>query len=111
MSRTGEDLLKAVKELQERLKTLEGYLEGKKFFGGEHIGLVDIVAGWIPSWINIIEEIINMKIVDEELPLMSAWIHDILDLDLVKESMLPLDEVMAHMRNIRKRMLAGELSA
>ncbi|ONK74162.1 uncharacterized protein A4U43_C03F3400 [Asparagus officinalis] len=105
-SKTGEEQLKAVKELQERLKTLEEYLEGKKFFGGETIGLVDIVAGWIPSWIPIIEEIVGIKIVDEEeLPLIYAWMHDILELDLVKKTMPPLDEVKTHMRNIREDVL------
>lgn len=111
-SKAGEELLEAVKELQDRLRTLEGYLKGKKFFGGETIGVVDIVAGWIPSLIHVIEEIVGVKIVDDEkLPLICAWMRDILDLDLVKESMPPLDEVMIHMRNIRKSVLAGEHSA
>ena len=111
-SKTGEEQLKAIKELQERLKTLEGYLQGKKYFGGETIGLVYIVAGWIPTWIHIMEEIIGTKIIDnKELPLISAWMQDILDLDLVKESMPPLDEVKAHMTNIRESVLAGQLSA
>lgn len=111
-SKTGDEQLEAVKELQERLKVLEGYLEGKKFFGGSTIGLVDIVAGWIPSWNNIMEEIIGIKIVDgEKLPLLTAWIHDILELDLVKESRPPLDEVKAHMRKIRENILSTQLSA
>lgn len=111
-STTGEEQLKEVKELQDRLKTLEGYLQGKRFFGGETIGLVDIIAGWIPSWLPIIEEIIDMKIVDDkELPLISAWMHEILDLDLVKETMPPLEKVTSHMRNIRESALTGQLAA
>ena len=110
-AKTGEEQLKAIKVFQERVKTLEGYLQGKKFFGGETIGLVDIIACWIPTCIHVMEEIIGTKLIeDKELPLISAWMQDILDLDLVKESMPPLDEVKAHMRNIRERVLAGQLS-
>lgn len=111
-SKTGEEQIKAVEELKERLKTLERYLQGKKFFGGESIGMVDIVTGWITIWTGIIEEIIGMQIIDEkELPLISEWARDFLELELVKESMPPLDEVKAHMRNIRELVLAGQLSA
>lgn len=67
---------------------------------------MDIVAGWIPSWLRIIEEIVGIKIVDEEeLPLINAWMHDILELDLVKKTMPPLDEVKTYMRNIREDFL------
>lgn len=41
---------------------------------------------------------------------MSAWIHDILQVDMTKESMPPLDEVMARGRSIKKMVMAGELS-
>ncbi|KAJ0984678.1 hypothetical protein J5N97_003034 [Dioscorea zingiberensis] len=109
MSNVGEELKKAVEEFRHNLKTLEGYLEGKKFFGGDMIGMVDIVAGWIPCWVGMIEGLVSMTIVDEEyLPRIKAWIHDILELDLVKQTMPPLDKVEAHMRAIRETVLAAK---
>ncbi|CAI9772770.1 unnamed protein product [Fraxinus pennsylvanica] len=45
-SKVGEEQEKCVKEACEHLKTLESALEeGKRFFGGETIGFVDIAAG------------------------------------------------------------------
>ncbi|KAG1342302.1 glutathione transferase GST 23 [Cocos nucifera] len=108
LSRVGEEQLQAVKEMQESLKTLEGHLEENKFFGGETIGFVDIIAGWMPSWLGMIEEIIGIKIINEEdLPLISAWIKDFLDHNLVKETMPPQEKVMAHMRAIRENVLSA----
>ncbi|KAK3229430.1 hypothetical protein Dsin_001311 [Dipteronia sinensis] len=43
----GEQQEKEVKEAKEAMEVLEGELKGKKFFGGDNIGLVDIVLGWI----------------------------------------------------------------
>lgn len=107
LSKVGEEQLKAVKEMQESLKTLEGHFGGKKFFGGETIGFVDIIAGRMPCWLGIIEEIIGIKIISEkELPLISAWIKDFLDHNLVKETMAPLEKVMAHIRAIRENVLS-----
>ncbi|XP_039144721.1 glutathione transferase GST 23-like [Dioscorea cayenensis subsp. rotundata] len=109
MSNAGEELKKAVEELKKNLKTLEGYLEGKKFFGGDIIGLVDIVAGWIPCWLPMIEELVGVTIVNEEhLPLIKAWMHDVLELDVVKETMPPLDKTAAHMKAIRENVLAAK---
>nr|ANH58201.1 glutathione S-transferase [Dracaena cambodiana] len=111
-STTGEEQIKAVEELKERLKTLERYLQGKKFFGGESIGMVDIVTGWITIWYGIIEEIVGVQIIDEkELPLISEWARNFLELEPVKESMPPLDEVKAHLRELRELVLAGQFSA
>lgn len=104
----GEEQLQAVKEMQNSLKTLEGHLEGKKFFGGDTIGFVDIIAGWVPSLLGIIEEIIGIKIINEEdLPLISAWIKDFMDHNLLKETMPPQEKVMAHMRAIRENVLSA----
>ncbi|XP_008806389.2 glutathione transferase GST 23-like [Phoenix dactylifera] len=106
-SKVGEEQLRAVKEMQESLKTLEGHLEGKKFFGGETIGFVDIIAGWMATLLGIIEEIIGIKIINEQdLPLISAWIKHFLDHNLVKETMPPQEKVMAHMRAIRENVLS-----
>lgn len=112
LSKTGEEQLKAIKEFQANLKILEDHLQDKKFFNGETIGVVDIVAGWIPIWLGIIEEVIGFKILDEEeLPLFKAWMDNVLDLDIVKESMPPLDKTKSHLKNIRESVLSAQLSA
>ncbi|GLT37529.1 hypothetical protein SLA2020_118400 [Shorea laevis] len=50
---------KAVEESLEGLKTLESALEGKRFFGGDGIGLVDIAASFIAFWLGAIQELVR----------------------------------------------------
>ncbi|KAK3004035.1 hypothetical protein RJ639_019333 [Escallonia herrerae] len=59
--KVGEEWIKAAKEAQENLKTLESALEGKRFFEGEAIGFVDITIGWIGIWTRIVEKITDVK--------------------------------------------------
>lgn len=44
---TGENRAKGIKSVAEALQVLEGEIQGKKFFGGETIGFLDIAVGWI----------------------------------------------------------------
>jgi hypothetical protein len=82
---TGEAQRKAVHEAQQCLKTLETALEGKKFFGGETVGYLDIVVGWYAHWLPVTEEVIGASVVtDKELPLMKAWFDRFLAVDAVK---------------------------
>lgn len=70
--KTGEENEKSVKEVKINLKILESSLEGKRFFGGETISFVDVVAGWIGYWARIIKKIMNVKLIDEEnIPLLA----------------------------------------
>ncbi|XP_077214207.1 glutathione transferase GST 23-like [Tasmannia lanceolata] len=106
-SKLGEEQEKFVKEAKENLRTLEEGLKGKKFFGGETIGFVDVVVGWIAHWVPIIEEIIGIKIVEEEsLPLINQWFKDILDFKIVKESLPPRDKLLV-LQKARREMLLG----
>ncbi|GFY90576.1 glutathione S-transferase TAU 1 [Actinidia rufa] len=57
----GENQEKEVKNVKDALETLEGELKGKKFFGGESVGFVDIALGFISIWLEIIEEVACVK--------------------------------------------------
>lgn len=70
--KTGEEKEKSVKEVKINLKILESSLEGKRFFGGETISFMDVIASWIGYWARIIEEIVDVKLIDEEnIPLLT----------------------------------------
>lgn len=74
---------------------------GRKIVDSETIEVVDVVADWTPTKNEIMKEIIGIEIMDDnEILLISAWMHDSLDLDLVNESRPPPDEVKANMRKI-----------
>ncbi|XP_043725907.1 probable glutathione S-transferase [Telopea speciosissima] len=106
----GKEQEKAVEEAWENLRTLENELQGKKFFGGETIGLVDIVANLIPSGIGIFEEVVGIKLLDEEkLPILCRWIEQFLSCDVVKECLPPRDELVEFVQ-ARKEAIAASKS-
>ncbi|XP_068658150.1 glutathione transferase GST 23-like [Aristolochia californica] len=100
--KSGKELEEAVKEAGKTLKTLEQGLEGKKFFGGDSVGFVDIVAGWIAYWTPMIEEILGLKIIDEnEAPALKKWFQDILDIPVLKQCLPPREKLLSHLRGKR----------
>ncbi|KAF8377335.1 hypothetical protein HHK36_030712 [Tetracentron sinense] len=107
-SKLGEEQEKCTKEARENLKTLETALKGRKFFGGETIGFVDIAVGWLGYWIRIVEEIVGINLLEEEtMPLLSAWVQDFLDVALVKERLPPRDKLLQLNKGFREQMIAS----
>ncbi|KAJ9146488.1 hypothetical protein P3X46_028747 [Hevea brasiliensis] len=80
----GKEKEKVVKEGRENLKTLESALEGKKFFGGETIGYLEIASGWIRLWTQIVEEIAGVNVIDAEtMPVLNTWFDNFLEVPAV----------------------------
>ncbi|KAG8057065.1 hypothetical protein GUJ93_ZPchr0002g26337 [Zizania palustris] len=105
---TGEAQRKAVHEAQQCLKTLETALEGKRFFGGDAFGYVDVIVGWIAYWLPIIEEVSGVTVVtDEALPLMNAWFGRVVDVDVVKATLPPRDKLVALNKARREQFLSA----
>lgn len=55
--------------------------KGKPFFGGDHVGYLDIAFGGMLSWIKVTEIIAGLKLIDPETtPQLAQWaenfIHD-----------------------------------
>lgn len=79
-SKVGEEQQKIVKEARENLKLLEGELDKKRFFGDTRIGFIDVASAWIICWAQIVEEIIDIKLIDaEEMPSLVVWFQNILE--------------------------------
>ncbi|KAG5550353.1 hypothetical protein RHGRI_015348 [Rhododendron griersonianum] len=62
----GKEQEQAKEEAIDLLKTLEGQLKDKRFFGGDTIGLVDIVAIVTWYWVQVIQEATGLELLTEE---------------------------------------------
>nr|QMS43722.1 glutathione S-transferase [Betula platyphylla] len=91
----GEEKIKAIESAQESLAFLEKQIEGKKYFGGEEIGFLDLAAGWIPLWLNVMEEVGGMKLLDaERFPFLHEWARNFMEIPLIRESIPPRDKLL-----------------
>ncbi|KAF8380814.1 hypothetical protein HHK36_028308 [Tetracentron sinense] len=86
----GKEQEEAIGPALENLKILEEELKGKKFFGGDTIGFVDIAFGWTGNLIGIFEE-------------------DFADVPVIKDSWPPRDKMIAKFHAIREPYLVGRL--
>ncbi|KAK6121132.1 hypothetical protein DH2020_045120 [Rehmannia glutinosa] len=104
---TGEKQAKGFKLLEEGLDILEGQIKGKKFFGGNEIGYLDIVVGWIAYWLHFNQEAAGYKVMDQaKYPGIDQWMKNFLQVDIIKENLPPFDEMMSNYKMYRKMSLA-----
>jgi glutathione S-transferase len=97
-----------VHEAQQCLKTLETALVGKKFFGGDAVGYLDIVVGWYAHWHPVVEEVSGASVVtDKELPLLKAWFDRFLAVNVVKAALPDRDRLLAALKARREHLLSA----
>ncbi|PIA40144.1 hypothetical protein AQUCO_02500093v1 [Aquilegia coerulea] len=104
---TGEQHEKAIKDSLEMLTTIEE-LSGigeKKFFGGDEIGLVDLVYGFIAHWLGAMEEAVGVKLMEpHQFPGLHEWGMNFKEVPVIKED-LPDYAVMIPAFKRRREML------
>ncbi|XP_021722221.1 glutathione S-transferase U8-like [Chenopodium quinoa] len=93
---TKDEEEKTLKEAKENLEILEKEIEGKKFFGGEEIGFVDIVANFIGFWLGTIQEVLGKNILTKEsYPYLSKWTEEYVKCNIIKENSPSKDRLFA----------------
>ncbi|KAG9443099.1 hypothetical protein H6P81_018953 [Aristolochia fimbriata] len=98
----GEEQEKYIKPALQGLATIDQALEGKKFFGGEKIGYTDLVLGWIPYWLPVVEEVSGVKLFHlHRFPSLSAWAQNFMDLPLIYQNLPPRDEFLRILHETR----------
>lgn len=92
----GPEREKAHEEACELLSTLEGELKGKKFFGGETVGFVDIVANFIGHWVGPFQEAVGVDLLTEDkFPMLCKWAEEFKNCPVIKENLPPRDKILA----------------
>ena len=101
--RSSERPEKGIEELTEHLKTLENELKGKKFFGGDEIGLVDITANLIALWLGVLLELKGIELLTKEkFPRLCEWIDYYLDHQIIKETLPDRENYREYLSNVLK---------
>ncbi|KAK8571749.1 hypothetical protein V6N13_047388 [Hibiscus sabdariffa] len=110
---TGEEQEKAAKECLEMLETIEehGLIEGKKFFGGDEINMVDIAFCSVAHWLGVIEEVTGLKPFEpHKLPKLKSWILNFKSVPVIKESLPDIETMLAFFKGRREMVLASKSS-
>ncbi|PSS10060.1 Glutathione transferase [Actinidia chinensis var. chinensis] len=103
----GKEQEEGIPVVIETLKLIEEQLKGKKFFGGETIGFLDIALGWTANLMCVFEEVTGIKFLDAEtFPLLSAWIENFSDVPVIKQNWPPRDKLVLKFQAAREKCLA-----
>jgi len=108
---TGEDQEAAVRQVHENLALIEaelrdGAFKGRRFFGGDEVGLLDVVLGCGSYWLAVFEEVTGVRLVDADaFPLFHAWLRDFEALDEVRETIPAVDRLLEYARGVRHMLL------
>ncbi|KAL6853426.1 hypothetical protein ACP4OV_019455 [Aristida adscensionis] len=93
-----------MKEAKENLAILETQLKGKRFFGGDTLGYLDLAASMLAPWLSVIEEATGVSFVNEdEFPELCRWAKEYTSNEAVKHCMPDRDRLVAYFTALKDR--------
>ncbi|KAM0953890.1 putative glutathione transferase [Dioscorea sansibarensis] len=108
----GEMLKNFMEQSKEYLELLENELKGKKFFGGDTIGIVDIAASFVALWAIVLQEVAGISLINEEKnPILCNWIEEFLSSEVVKESLPEREKLFAYFHAKKEVILVTKAPA
>lgn len=85
----------------------EGRFKGRRFFGGEKIGILDIVLGCGSYWLSVLEEVAGVNLADmAAFPCFGAWLKEFESVAEVREAIPAREKLLEHARSVRQMMIA-----
>lgn len=108
-SKDEQERVIAMKKAQESLTVMEEQgLGDKKFFGGSNIGMVDIVYGCLSHWLEGLEEIVGMKLIEpNKFHRLHAWIQNFKQVPVIKENLPHYGKLLLHLERRRQEYNIG----
>ncbi|CAO1940940.1 unnamed protein product [Urochloa humidicola] len=104
----GEVREKFEKEGLEWLSLLEEQLKGKKFFGGDRPGYLDIAASMLGPWRSVVEDVTGVTVVkEEEHPALCQWARDYSSNEALKPCIPDREKLLAYFTKNKEMYRAG----
>ncbi|XP_057795872.1 probable glutathione S-transferase [Salvia miltiorrhiza] len=95
----GEEREKAVEEATQGLKILESEVKGKKFFGGDQIGYVDIIGCFLAYWFPIVDQVVGLHLfTQDKFPSLCKWADELCDNEFIKECLPDKERLVDRVR-------------
>ncbi|XVF06825.1 hypothetical protein REPUB_Repub06bG0084100 [Reevesia pubescens] len=109
LSLTDDKLMEEeVKQAMDAIEILDREMKGKKFFGGETIGFIDIVLSVITNWMEAIEEVLGIKICDSKNhPFINQWKKNFVELPIIKQNLPPKHRLLRFYQRYRQSKVAA----
>ncbi|KAL9411066.1 hypothetical protein AB3S75_044779 [Citrus x aurantiifolia] len=107
---TGQELENAKKEILEILQTLEEHgLRERNFFNGDNIGLVDIAFGSMLYWMQVIGDVVGVKLFDShKFPSLHTWFENFKQVPEIEENFPNRDEHLVYLKHRREQWVASD---
>ncbi|KAL6603256.1 hypothetical protein ACP70R_043617 [Stipagrostis hirtigluma subsp. patula] len=93
----GEAQERFVRETRESLAILDAQLDGKRFFGGDALGFVDLAACTLALWLDVLQEVAGVRlVVDGEYPALRRWAKEYTSDETVRRCLPDRDQLAAY---------------
>ncbi|KAM3195753.1 hypothetical protein ACQJBY_071741 [Aegilops geniculata] len=108
----GEEQARLTRETKESLGILDAQLEGKRFFGGDALGFVDLAACTLAHWLGVLEEVAGVRLMkDGEYPALRRWAKEYTSDEVARRSLPDRDELVAYFTKNKERYRSSMVKA